>query len=238
MIPNPDSGYSSNLTMGVAAMRLGRYREKIGEHLEKRDSADVSRRSLLFLAALYHDSGKPATRRVDAEGRVRFIEHEARSSEIAADRMHNLHMSSQEMEIVKMVCTHHMRPLLLSQAAESPSKRAIYRFFRDTKECGVDICMLSLADHLATYDYQLQQKEWNHLLDTVRSLLDGWWEPENQVVGLPTLINGNEIMRLFNLKAGVQIGEILEAVREAQAAGEITTHEEAVVFVREIISRV
>jgi hypothetical protein len=43
-----------------------------------------------------------------------------------------------------------MRPLLLArQPAVSP--RAVYRFFRDTGQAGVDILLHSLADHLATY---------------------------------------------------------------------------------------
>ena len=235
-IPNPDSGYSSSLTMGLAAMRLGRYREKIWEHFQSRDSADVQRRALLFMAALYHDSGKPAVGQVDSDGRVRFLQHESRSSEIVSRRALSLHMSSQEIEIVKTITANHMRPLQLNQTPAPPSRRAIYRFFRSVGECGVDVCILSLADHLATYDYNLQQSEWRHLLDTVRSLLDGWWEPESRVVSLPALINGNEVMQLFDLHPGAKIGELLEAVREAQAAGELTSHEQAVEYVRGILT--
>ena len=41
------------------------------------------------------------------------------------------------------------------------------------------------------------------------------------------LINGNELMQHFNLDPGPTIGRMLDRVEEAQAAGEITTREEA-----------
>jgi hypothetical protein len=40
-------------------------------------------------------------------------------------------------------------------------------------------------------------------------------------------------MNIFGLSPGPKIGKLLEAVREAQASGEVTTKEEALYYIRE-----
>jgi len=44
------------------------------------------------------------------------------------------------------------------------------------------------------------------------------------------------LINLFGLKPGPRIGEILEAVREAQAAGEVATREEALAYIRRLLA--
>ena len=48
----------------------------------------------------------------------------------------------------------------------------------------------------------------------------------------PKLIDGHDLINLFGLKPGPEIREILESVKEAQAAGEVTTREEALSYVK------
>jgi hypothetical protein len=44
------------------------------------------------------------------------------------------------------------------------------------------------------------------------------------------LLNGNEIMVHFQMAAGRRVGDLLEAIREAQAEGQIKDREEALAF--------
>ena len=46
----------------------------------------------------------------------------------------------------------------------------------------------------------------------------------------PKLVDGYDIMECFSLKPGPRIGEMLEAVREAQVGGEVSTKEEALAY--------
>ncbi len=179
---------AENVTLGQASLQLGRYRRQIHEHLSVRFTPDRSRRMLLFLAALYHDAGKPVTRQVDETGRIRFFEHDAIGAEFAGKRARQLRLSSEEVERLKTIVRHHMRPLLLAQTGQDPTRRAIYRFFRDTKDAGVDICLLSLADTLATYGPDLPQELWINYLNLVRSLFAAWWESPELSVKPPGLI--------------------------------------------------
>ena len=48
----------------------------------------------------------------------------------------------------------------------------------------------------------------------------------------PPLVNGTDVMREYSLPAGPVVGEMLQAIREAQAAGEVTTQDEAFAFGR------
>ena len=153
---NPDA--AENLALGQVTLRLGRFREGIDAHLREHFNPDHTRRDLLFLAALYHDVGKPATRQVDEQGRARFLGHDQAGAEIVQERLTALHFSKEEIDWTAKVVRHHLRPILLAQAGAQPSRRAVYRFFRNTGDAGVDVCLLSLADVLGTYGPTLPRR--------------------------------------------------------------------------------
>jgi poly(A) polymerase len=229
-----DPEASAGWHLGLLVLRLGRYREYLHAHLNKPLNINRSQRSLLILAGLYHDTGKAETKGVDKDGRVHFYEHEHVSARLVSERARNLHLSSAEINLLSTIVKHHMRPLWLAQTGKPPSEKAIYRFFRDTKEAGVDICLLSLADTLATYGPTLPQDNWVHHLDVVRKLLQAWWENPDERISPPALISGHDLIDELALKPGPQIGQILESVREAQASNQIRTREEALDLAREL----
>ncbi len=227
---DPDA--AGSLTAGLVVLRLGRYRQQIHTHLQTSVSPDRPWQALLFLAALYHDTGKPETREVDENGRIRFFGHEQVGTDLIAERINALRLSNPEISRLKAIVRHHMRPHLLAQVDQLPTRRAIYRFFRDTGEAGVDICLLALADVLATYGTTLTQDTWNHYLDVIRELLEAWWERPEESVNPPALLNGHDLIELFRLTPGPQIGQILEMVREAQADKQIETRSQAVDMIK------
>lgn len=228
---DPDTS-ANNLVFGHVSLRLGRYREKIAQHLSAETTPDITRRALLFFSALYHDIAKPLTRTEEENGRIRFFQHEKQGAILVAGRAAALHMSADELTILEKTVAHHMRPLWLSQNDQAPGPRAIYRFFRDTGDIGVDICLLSLADFLGTYGPGVPQQAWAHHVDVIRLLLEGWWERREETVFPPPLLNGRDVMQLLDIPPGPRVGELLEMLREAQAAGEITTREQAEAFLR------
>lgn len=232
---DPDA--AANLAMGQLSLRLGRYRHQVQEHLKAGLNPGRDLRAILVLAALYHDAGKPATQQVDETGRIRFYEHEQVSTRIVSERAHFLKLSNDEIERLKTIVRHHMRPLLLAQSERPPTRRAIYRFFRDTGPAGVDICLLSLADTLATYGPSLPQDTWAHQLDVIRALLEAWWERPEENVSPPALVDGRLLIEIFNLRPGPLIGRLLDMVREAQAAGEIIDRQAALELVREFLEK-
>jgi len=125
--------------------------------------------------------------------------------------------------------------VLLSQG-EDVTPRAAYRFFKATGPAGVDVCLLTLADLLGTRGIELGREEWAVRVDTVVALLDAYYKQSEQVIRPPALITGEDVMRL-GVPQGPRVGELLEAVREAQAAGEVTTREEAMDRVKRLVEK-
>lgn len=230
-----DPERSASWALGLVSVRLGRYREKLYEHLQTPLNPERSLRALITLAALYHDAAKPETRSLDDDGRIRFFGHDERGAEMVAARAQALRLSNLEVERLRTIVRHHLRPILLAQLDGQPSRRAVYRFFRDTGAAGVDICLLSIADVLATYGATLPQETWIHHLDTVRELLEAWWERPEESVAPPALVDGHELMKQFDLEPGPKIGELLRSIREAQAAGEVRNREEAFRLAKRIL---
>lgn len=227
-----DPNESGGLAEGMVALRLGRFRQHLAEHLAQRLNPDRTLRALLFFAALYHDSGKAETSSTGSNGRIHFYRHELTGSEITRRRGHALRLSSLEIGRSVKIVRHHMRPLLLEQAGQLPSRRAIYRFFNDCGAAGVDVCLLALADRMAAYGSGLPQEAWASLLEVVRTLLEAWWLEAEQKISPPALLDGEELMREFQLVPGPLIGRLLAALKEAQAAGEVQSREEALDFIR------
>jgi len=236
LITSPDPDAPGNLLLGVLSLKLGRFREQIRKHLQRELVTDRSGKSLLFLAALYHDVAKPQTQSIDEDGRIRFFSHDQLGAEIITQRAKTLRLSNTETDQLATIVRHHMRPSLLSHLQDGPSRRAVYRFFRDTEDAGVDICLLSLADVLATYGSSLPHDRWEKQVETVRTLLEAWWEQPIEKVRPPAMISGNDLINNLALTPGPIIGEILEAVREAQVEKEVRSREDALIFVQNYIN--
>jgi putative nucleotidyltransferase with HDIG domain len=210
---------------GDVEKRLGPLRADLAAHLQQIVSAQRDRRFILKLAALLHDVGKSQTRSVSDDGRVHFYEHARVGADLAAQRLRALHFSNDEITQVQIIVTHHLRPGHLAQAA-GPTRRAIYRYFRATGEAGIEVGLLSLADTLAIWGPALDSRRWWRHLDVVASLFDVFFD-RPAIVAPPLLVNGHELMEVLGLSPGPKVGQLLEAIREAQAAGEVQSREDA-----------
>jgi putative nucleotidyltransferase with HDIG domain len=230
------------LLHGLLVLRIGRYRQQISEALMTPLTADRSRRSLLFLAALYHDIAKPQSKKVDEEGQYHFWGHDQQGAEKLAGRARALALGNDEIQWLEVVVRNHMRIHFhtnrLVKEGKPPSRRAIYRFFRETGPAGVEVCLLTLADLRATYEQNLPQETWVAALEVVRTMLEAWYEKKEEQISPPPLVDGNDLMQEFGLPPGKTIGELLEAVHEAQAVGEVSTREQALALARRRLQEV
>jgi putative nucleotidyltransferase with HDIG domain len=226
---------------GLLTLRLGRFREQLAAHFAESLNTDRSIRAALFFAALYHDVEKPATRSLDEAGRIRFFDHEVKGAEVATERARAFNLSADEVERIRKIILHHMRfhsfISRLEGNQKEPSRKAIYRYFREAGESGVDLVLLGLADLRGTRDHTLTQENWTIALDVARILLENYWEKREETVAPPRLLDGNDLMRELNLQPGRMIGQLLEAIREGQATGKVGTREEAFDLAREELQK-
>lgn len=201
------------------------------KHFNERVGGGLTRKALLKLEALLHDVAKPQTRAIHENGKMRFLGHAQQGATIADGTLERLRFSNRERKTVTGVIDQHLRPGHLSNASDLPTRRAIYRYFRDTGDVGIDTLFLSLADHLATRGPTLEMSAWLEHVEVTQYMLAKRYE-EEKVVSPPKLIDGHVLIEKFGIEPGPEVGRLLEAVREAQASGEITTQEEALDFVR------
>ena len=65
-------------------------------------------------------------------------------------------------------------------------------------------------------------------------MLTHYFDQYEETVAPPPLITGNDLITGLGLDAGPEIGRLLETLREAQAAGEVSTRDEALALARKI----
>lgn len=203
--------------------------EGLRQHWERGVDGGLNGRLLLRLGALWHDVGKKGTQTVEENGRIRFLGHEAVGAKLVERRLRQLALSNEAVGHVRLVVAGHMRPLNLAQGG-SLSRRSVYRYFRQTGLAGLDIAVLSLADHLATYDGFGEAGAWERLLTVVGQLCHHYFHSHAEMVAPPPLLNGRQLMEALQLSPGPEIGRLLRLIEEGQAAGEIGSVEEALVF--------
>jgi len=205
--------------------------EMLAQHFADEVSSGSTRRLMFKVAALLHDIAKPQTKSIDPDGRMRFLGHPQTGAELAAGIMARLRFSVKETKLVELMVRHHLRPGQTSQSG-MPTARAIYRYFRDTGDAGIDVLFLSLADHFATRGPYLRLAPWQEHCQLVSYVLAQQQEQANRVSPLK-LVDGHDLINIFGLSPGPRIREILEAVQEAHAAGELTSREEALSYIRD-----
>jgi len=218
---------------GELARVLGQFAGSVTAHLAVEVSGGRDRMLLLKLASLLHDIGKPRTWSQDEDGRVHFYNHEPVGARMAAARLQGLRFSRDEVSRVRVIVGQHLRPPHLART-EQVTRRAVYRYFRATGCAGVDVVLLSLADHLATWGPNLQERRWARRLEVAEILLTHYFERREETVAPPPLVTGHDLMAELGLVPGPEIGRLLEALREAQAAGEVRTREEALALARQL----
>lgn len=237
LAPGYSADKTNDLFTGLLTLRIGRFREQFAAHFANSLNTDRSVRAALFFAALYHDVDKPTTRSVDEAGRIRYFDHDVKGAESAANRAQAFNLSNGEIERIEKIIKNHMRFHFFTSRIEGdhqePSRKAIYRFFREAGEAGVDLVLLGLADLRGIRGPTLTQGIWTAALDVARILLENYWEKREETVAPPRLLDGNDLMQELKLPPGRVIGQLLEAIREGQATGKIETREQAFEYARE-----
>jgi poly(A) polymerase len=207
----------------------------IERHLSQEVSSGSNHKILLKLAGLFHDIAKPMTKSIDDTGRARFLGHTKQGAAMTANILERLRFSNREIRLVESLVYHHLRPVQMAHE-EFPTQRAIYRYFRDTGEAGIDILILALADYLASRGPLVSMEEWGRNCQLINYILAEHDKQQAKILPVK-LIDGHDIMNNFDLAPGPLIGKLLAMVNEAHASGELNTREEALALVqRELLA--
>jgi poly(A) polymerase len=163
------------------------------------------------LAALYHDAGKPLTRRYNPEvGRYRFFGHAEVGAEMAKAALFWLRFPKEVVEKAAHLVRRHMdRP--------PEGTKALRRFYFKRRDLLPALPYLMAADRLAAKG--VEAEAW--------PLLEAYREALKTPLPQEPLLSGEEVMALLGLRPGPLVGEALKALLEAQAEGSVASQEEA-----------
>jgi poly(A) polymerase len=197
----------------------------------------------LVLAVLLHDVGKPYTIKTperDGTDRIRFNEHDRVGAEIAMTICRRLKLSQLPKEGPLHVDPDRLawligRHLILVQGeVEKMRGTTLERNFLDPKRPGETLRKLIFVDGLATVPrdgkgqllsfYALKSR-----LEAIRSLAAA----ARENVPKP-LLSGEDVMAIFGIPSGPEVGRLLSLVREEQLAGKIQSRQEAEAFLRSL----
>jgi putative nucleotidyltransferase with HDIG domain len=197
--------------------------------------ADPGRLALLRLACLLHDAGKPATRQVRG-GRVRFFGHPEVGAELAGQALRRLRFPNREVRYVTTLVAEHMRPGQLATPGQAPTRRALYRFFRDLGDLALDLLVLQFADAEATLGPRSTDASRRRHAAFISAMLDARAALMADAPPAVRVVTGDDMMDALGLEPGPQLGRILRAVEDAVGAGDVRTRDEAIEYGRRLLA--
>lgn len=208
--------------------------KEIQEHLEKVDFGGFARINHLKLATFLHDIGKYSTWTIEESGRHRFIKHDDVGAKMCKPLLQDLKFSKKQIEYVSFMIKNHIYPSNVL-AAPDLNEKVMMRYLRKMENDVIDNIMLAKADRLSALGEDITDEIVKENLDGLDKLLNYYLEKRDTMKPLPKLLDGNEIMKLKGIKPSPLLGEIVNALNEAQLNGDVVSKDDAVCFVKNYI---
>lgn len=214
------------------ALDLGGKNARLLDLLRQPLAEGQTRLTLLKLATLFHDVGKPQTRMTLPNGDFRFPGHADAGAPLAAPVLDAWQVGKVARRFITSLIVCHMRPGQLA-GPQGVSDRAVRHFFRDAGDAGLDVAVFSIADHLAVYGPSPLTPFWSsHRAAVVELVRRAYDEPER--VWPARLLDGNDLVARFGVPRGPAVGRMLAIITEAQLNGEIATRAEALALASQL----
>ncbi|WES63593.1 CCA tRNA nucleotidyltransferase [Microbacter sp. GSS18] len=183
--------YEHSLTVLNQAIELERSR-----HPE--EAADVP----LRLAALLHDIGKPATRKLEPGGGVTFHHHDIKGARMARKRLNALRFDSDTTKVVTRLIELHLRFFGYAEGAWTDS--AVRRYVRDAGDELERLHILTRADVTTRNKRKATRlrKAYDDIEERIAELA-----AQEQLDAMRPELDGNRIQELLGIRPGREVGE-------------------------------
>ncbi|MBZ2197016.1 CCA tRNA nucleotidyltransferase [Ruania sp. N2-46] len=156
---------------------------------------------VLRLAALLHDVGKPATRRLEPGGGVSFHHHEIVGAKMATKRLRELRFDKATIKAVSHLVALHLRFHGYGEAAWTDS--AVRRYVTDAGDQLERLHRLTRAD--CTTRNQRKAARLSHAYDDLERRITAL-SAEEELKAIRPDLDGTQIMEILQIPAGRDVG--------------------------------
>jgi len=174
-----------------------------------------SKDPIVRFATFIHDSGKVQTYKIDKSGTITFYNHELVSTNNAYEIAKRLRFSNKDTgKLIKLVRWHQFT------VDERQTDSAVRRFLRNVGQENVnDMLNLRIGDRLGG---GATETSWR-LEEFKQRLIDVQKQP---FTVLDLKVDGNDVMKILNIKPGPEVGKILTRLFEKVVKKEIENTKE------------
>ncbi len=181
------------------------------------------------IALLLHDVAKPQTAAHGAD-RITFYGHAEAGALVARQVAERLHLASAGVSPERVAWLVKMHLLPNSVNVHEVRRTTLVKHFLSDRAAGRRLLHLAYADAVASL-----RPDGTSDLSGLRRLLSALAALDRQTGGRgapPKLASGQDVMAITGMEAGPDVGRLLEALKEAQLSGEVTSVEEARDFLK------
>ena len=215
---------------GVEKINNHSHKDNFFHTLEVLDNISKTSNDLwLRWGAILHDIAKPQTKKYEEGIGWTFHAHEFIGSKMVKKIFKKLKLPlNQKMEFVKKMVALHLRPIVLAQDIVTDS--AIRRLLFDAGDDIDDLMKLCDADITSKNPNKVKRYLENFQL--VRKKLKEV-EEKDRVRNFQPPVNGNEIMEIYDIKTGKEIGQLKKIIKDAILDGLVKNKkDEVLVFLK------
>ncbi|MEA1985913.1 MAG: CCA tRNA nucleotidyltransferase, partial [Candidatus Marinimicrobia bacterium] len=171
---------------------------------------------ILRLIALFHDVGKPNTKRYKSNIGWTYYAHEDVGAKMFEKIGKRLKLSTKEINYITKLIKLHLRPIAI--ASEKVTDSAVRRLMVDAGDDINDLLSLCRADITSKNEYK------------VKSFIDNFNFVEQRIIeveerdklrNFQSPVSGKEIMEIFNIKPGPIVGKIKSMIESNILDGKI-----------------